>query len=502
MLIKLNGYSAAVAIGLATVVSVGCSSESNPKPVNAELKPVSTEMESLRWGNCENATQFQCAELEVPMDHSQIDGEKITLALIRKPASGQRIGSLLFNPGGPGGSGVDLIKTFGELNSIPSGVLADYDVVGFDPRGVGGSTPVDCAEFGLDEINGYPVGLEAVRDMHAQITEFSAACVNKNGAYLQQLGSLNVVRDMESIRIALGEDKLNFIGYSYGTRLAALYLQEYPVSSGRMVLDGNVHPDSAVTRLVREALPAFQSNLRLLMSQCTLTDAACDVDQLMSKLASRINELATDPASQAEFEALGELVVAGIEDPEFGALVADPIISYLNTGDIGVLQEFTEFLQALGGDSEQSDDSEQSNEDNETAQIAVLCADDAYRPSDTSLVELADELNQISDVLAEAHLTLAAVCSAWPEALEPLPVIGTSIAPLSLVIGGTTDAQTPIEWSEIMAQAIGGHFIRSEHPGHTAVFTGKSECLDDVVEKFLQDGLAPAVAECGEEGDS
>lgn len=447
----------------------------------------------VSWSACEEGATLECANIEVPMNYSDTAGEKISLALIRKPAPAEtRRGALLFNPGGPGGSGVELIQSFEEEASIPASVLAAYDIVGFDPRGVGGSTPVDCSELQDADIDAYPTTDDAVRELHQLLSELATGCVNKEGAYLQQLGSMNVVRDMDEIRRAMGEDELNFIGYSYGTRLAALYLQTYPQHSGRIVLDGSVLPNSSVTQLISESLPSLQSNLRLFLSQCTNTDPDCNVDQLITRLTDRVSALSNDDteAGQEEFEVFGELVVISAQEPEFGLFAADAIIEYLNSYDVGVLEQFIQLLDALGQDFEDDDS------DGVTAQTAVMCADDAYRPTADELITLLTQMNTVSDPFAEAQLAVAGLCAGWPQAIEPLAPIATSTAPMSIVIGGTTDAQTPVQWSETMAQAIGGTYIRSEHPGHTVVFTDQSECVDDLVEQFLADGLAPAVTQC------
>ncbi|MEM7257278.1 MAG: alpha/beta fold hydrolase, partial [Pseudomonadota bacterium] len=356
----------------------------------------------------------------------------------------------------------------------------------------GGSTAVDCSDLQADDFDAYPTTDDALRALHQSISDLAAACSNKVGAYLQQLGSMNVVRDMDEIRRAMGEDKLNFIGYSYGTRLAGLYLQTYPQHSGRIVLDGSVLPDSALTPLVTESLPAMQSNLRLFLSQCTNTDPGCSVDQLIARLTDRVEALRNDnnDASQVEFDVLGELVVLSTQEPDFGLFAADAVIEYLNSYDVAVLERFTQLLDALDEDMDDDDS------DSETAQTAVMCADDAYRPTADDLITLLAQMNNLSDPFAEAQIGLAGLCAGWPQAVEPLAPIATSTAPLSIVIGGTTDAQTPVQWSETMAQAIGGTYIRSEHTGHTVVFTDQSECVDDLVEQFLLDGLAPTVTQC------
>lgn len=430
------------------------------------------------------------------MDYSQPDGEKITLSLIRKPsASEDSKGALLFNPGGPGGSGIEHIEILHQIETIPDSILSTYDIVGFDPRGVGQSTPVSCGEFGLDEFENYPKDAAAINVLHDQYASFASACREKYGSYLQHLGSINVVRDMDEIREAMGEDRLNFIGYSYGTRLAALYLQEFPNSSGRIILDASLHPEPSLERLVRESLPVYQSNIRFSVAQCVAFDSNCDVYGLMSVLETRVNTLSADQSvdAQLEFSMLFQLLAIIAEDPTIGMLAASAMYDYLTTLDASVLVEASTQLEQLGITGDESDI------DDETMVSAVICADDAFRPTRDSLVNLLGPFNELSDIAAEAQIAQAAICVNWPASLEPLAAIATSTAPLSLVIGGTTDAPTPSAWSKAMAQAIGGFYIRSEHSGHTVVFTNSSACIDSIVEQFLLDGLAPSQTQCDEE---
>lgn len=472
------------AVTIAASASIGCSSNNSSTSA--------TNQSSLDWVQCDSVEALECTELEVPMDYAQTDGEKITLSLIRKPSTGDnKLGALFFNPGGPGGSGVEFLEQFHDIDAIPDSIFAAYDIVSFDPRGIGNSTAVDCSEFGSGDFEAYPSDEADINLLQAQYTSHANNCLAKYGSYLQQLGSLNVVRDMEEMRKAMGEEKLNFIGYSYGTRLAALYLQEYPTTSGRIVLDASMHPDPSILGLTQEALPSMQSSIRSVIAQCANFDTNCDVDALMATLATRLATLSDDTSipAQFEFSLLGEILISSIEEPEFGLFAAESIYNYLISLDVAVLIQFNEQLEQLGYDGD--DDA-----DNDTAFYAVMCADDAIRPSQSSIVDLLDPFNQVSDIAAEVQIAQAAICTNWPEAINPLPVIASGIAPLSIVIGGTTDAQTPLSWSQEMAQAIGGVFITSDHPGHTVVFNGASSCIDTIVEQFLIDGLAPAETQC------
>ncbi len=453
--------------------------------------PVVEEPDVLIWRSCTTGSTLQCAELKVPTAYDDESAGEITIGLNRLQATTQPArGSLLFNPGGPGGSGTDLLESFAEADALPGSIRAAFDLVGFDPRGIGESTPLECEEFGLDELNDYPTNRADIDEFVAQMTQITAQCQEKYGDYLLQLGSLNVVRDMNSIRQALQEDKLHFIGYSYGTRLAGLYLQNFPEHSGQIVLDGSIKPDSAVLPLVEGSLPVLQSNFESLLAQCTRVTPECNVDDLLQRLEDKVETFVADENSD-EFGLVGQLVLLGAQDPEFGDFLVAPLVSYLINDDIQVLEDFVTFLNDQGVQLAEEDDG-----DGAAAQLAVLCADDAARPTADELDEALQRFNSQSDLFAEASLPLAASCTGWPDAIEPLPIITTRTAPESLVIGGTTDAQTPLAWSEEMATSIGGYYLPSSHDGHTSVFNGRSDCVDEIVVDFLLNNQLPESGDC------
>ncbi len=394
---------------------------------------------SLIWRSCTNDSALECATLKVSRDYNNEQAGQINIALNRLPAIDQpAVGSLLFNPGGPGGSGVEVLEILTEVETIPESVRQQYDLIGFDPRGIGGSTPVECSEFGIEDIGIYLRTTDDIESFVQDSTDIASRCSEKYGDYLQQLGSLNVVRDMESIRIALGDDKLNFIGYSYGTRLAALYLQTYPDNSGAFVLDGSLLPVSTVAPLTEGALPAMQRNLEAMLQQCTRTDPDCQPEVLQQLLIDKV-EILLNEGDESEFELVGELVLSGTQEPVLGSLLIAPLMQYLQQGDTSGLQVL---VQLLNSPADVNEDEEDDDDDSTTAQNAVLCADDAHRPTVTELTDALPRYNALSDLFAEAYLGQAGVCVGWPESIEPLPLIATGTAPASLVIGGTSDAQT------------------------------------------------------------
>jgi pimeloyl-ACP methyl ester carboxylesterase len=447
-----------------------------------------TPVDALVWRSCEARPNLECTTLKVPMDYTRDASEEITLGINRLPALEQPArGSILVNPGGPGGSGMALVEALSETDSIPSRIRNAFDIVGFDPRGIGRSTPVDCSEFASDGASIYLVDRAAIASYANEAIAVVQACADKYGSYLQQLGSRNVVRDMDEIRIALNEDTLNFIGYSYGSRLAGLYLQHYPETSGSLILDASMSPVSQVMTLTEQALPAMQKNLFAMLAQCDQFAEACNADDLHQQLIAKANSL-RDAGNAEEADLLTEVVVLAIQSPELGDFLIGPLLTYLQTDDYS---EIEVTLNLFGFDEE-----DLQGEDDETATLAVLCADDASRPTVDELEAALSRFNNVSDLLAESSVAQAASCVGWPQALEPLPEITTRNAPTSLVIAGASDANTPQRWSEEMASSIGGYLVVSEHRGHTGVFTEVSDCLDEIAEQFLLEQKLPDTDRC------
>jgi len=465
---------------LSTLLIVACSS-SDPTP-----EPRS----NLVWRSCTDGAALECAELRVPRNYNTAADDEITIAINRLKASAQPAsGVLLLNPGGPGASGKELLQVLSEFDSIPDSVRNKYDLIGFDPRGVGQSTPVDCREFGIDDLDHYVADRNDIDELVIAAGAAASECYGKYGDYLQQLGSLNVARDMDKIRESLNQGTINFLGYSYGTRLGALYLEHFPDKSGAFILDASMKPGPEVIPLIEGSLPQMQRNLENILLQCARVTAECVPQELHAQLISRISEL-SQLEENSEFELLGELIQLGAQEPAAGDFLVGPLVSYLQTGDAQVLQNFKNFAETqLGSPNEDGDDSV-------TAEVAVMCADDANRPTADTLEQTLSLFNQSSDIFAEATLHLAASCVGWPESIEPLSASNTSDAPASLVIGGINDAQTPTQWSEEMAAAIGGVYVQSLHDGHTVVFTGQSECIDSVAENFLIDNSLPEGTNC------
>ena len=452
----------------------------------------------IDWQPCSTDANLDCATLEVPLIHDSTDTRTLSISLNRLSSTGTSPRLLMLNPGGPGGSGTEALELINRIDAIPEKLREAFDLVGFDPRGVGGSESIDCSEFLTDAMTAeYVATRSELVTLAADTTAFSAACVEKYGDRLNWFGSNQVVRDMDLIRASYGADKLDFLGFSYGTRLAALYLQRFPETSGRMILDGALAPDSSLSFLVEGSAVAYQSNLQRLFQACELTANDCDPSTIEATLQTRIaTSIANnDPA----FGVFVSLLALAAREIDFGDIAAAPLLDYIVNGDATVLENFVTFLETT--DIDFGDEGVDNNAIT-TIQRAVLCADDPIRASVDDLESTLATLNAVSDTAAEVLVgSLSTLCTGWPASVDPVPLIATSQAPVSLIIGGTSDVQTPGIWAPLLGDAIGGQVLMSDHSGHTVFLSQENACVEDAGLNFLLEGTLPETTFCEREAD-
>lgn len=447
----------------------------------------STVESSLLFEPCEDGSALECAVFEVPLIHDSTDNRQISIDVARLPGIGDGPHEpLLLNEGGPG-SGIEVLRDFAESSVIPFSIRQRYDIIGFDQRGVGSSLRVDCDELGNAESIEYPRNQVDVMTLVDDANLLADACSAEYSDQLQWVGSNAVVQDMDIMRSMLNTPKLNIIGTSFGTRITALYLERFPSTSGRIILDAPLPPHGLIDSLLLETAAAQQGSFELMLNACGTAFPDCDRAVIESAFVARVNSL-LDGGDQDTFNAIFTLMSIGIEESQDGELIAPLLIDYVISGDptnmFSVIQEF--------GLDEDEEDQDGDVNDSITLERAVVCADDAARPSVASLVTKLGLLNESSDFFAEATLPLAASCVGWPEALDPVTDIRTTDAPATLVIGGLGDVRTPINWAVETAEAIGGVLITSGHQGHTTVFTRENNCVDSLVVDFLLEGTLPA----------
>ncbi len=462
--------------------------------VAAELLPFYGQ--TLTWSDC-GSTGFDCTSVTAPLDwENPSSGQTIELSVVRHQASGTPLGSLLTNPGGPGASGVELIRDSLDF-AVGSDLIDNYDVIGFDPRGVGDSTAVAC--FDASDMDSYlydiPAGTRGSDEWEQELLDahqaFADACEANSGGILPYITTINSARDMDLLRAVLGDTQLNYLGYSYGTFLGATYAELYPEKAGRLVLDGAIDPATSGYEVSATQAVGFESALRAYMQNCLDTDGCPfngTVDDGMADLAALLASADRTPFDNGDGRRMGaDALMTGI----IAALYSEDSWPYLTQGLSEILEgdPYTMFYLAdfYNGRDESGNYLDNSSE----AFRAYNCMD--YPAENDPDAEAAANAE-----IAAGAPTVAPYwsgpdsCSVWP-----YPPTGTrgeihaeGAGPI-LVVGTTNDPATPYEWSEALADQLDeGVLITRVGEGHTGYNKGNS-CVDDAVEAFFLDDTVP-----------
>jgi pimeloyl-ACP methyl ester carboxylesterase len=440
----------------------------------------------------------QCGHLTVPVDYSKPQGGSADLALVRFPATGDKIGSLVINPGGPGGSGVDL--AFGLVTALPAEVRQRFDLVGFDPRGVGSSTPelrcnsdADNDAARADPMVDYsPGGIAHIEDTEKA---FVQRCVDKMGKdFLANVGTANVVKDLDALRGALGDEKLTYLGYSYGTAIGRAYAEAYPDKVRAMILDGAVDPDQDSIQANIAQTAGFQKAFNDFAADCA-KDAGCalgtDPAKATAVYRGLVDPLVAKPVPSADGRQLGYGdAVTGTQMALYSPALWRQLrsgLSELAKGEGGALLDLAD--QYLQRDSQ----GHYSNAND--ALVAINCVD---HPPVTDPARVADEDRQIREVapfLSYGTFTGAApldACAFWPvpPTSAPHPVSVRGLPPV-LVVSTTDDPATPYQAGVDLAGQLGAGLLTFKGTQHTVVYQG-DRCVDDAATSYLVDGKLPA----------
>ena len=477
--------------------------ETDPTPTPTTDEPDTTIDEpqessgTLDWSPCEDAgntaVSLECATLQVPLDHGKPDGEQIDIAVARSAATGaaaDRIGSLVFNPGGPGGSG---IESLGFIPLIMSAdILQRFDLVSFDPRGVGASTALVCDNDLDDEVTLLAADDDAgwqelLEDAATQLD----TCTDASISLAPYVGTNNAARDMDLLRAALGDDGLSYVGYSYGTRLGATYAELFPKNVRALVLDAAVKPSRDSAELDREQGGGFDRALENFAAACD-ADVDCLLQELgptlevIGALESEIADVGSFPTddpdrtlSPGEFS-LG--IAAALYSKESWPFLASALYTAETEQDGSLLQVLGDSLAGRQPDG--------TYDNSQVANGFINCADDPARPDADEQRALTDEAAELSTYFAD-FLRASAGCLGITPAIDPL-VIGpaTGAAPI-VVIGSTGDPATPFEWSQQLAASLDSAVLYTvEAEGHTAY--GSIECVQGEIDAYLLELIVPA----------
>ncbi|MFI9293271.1 alpha/beta fold hydrolase [Streptomyces gardneri] len=479
----------ALVAGTVTVLPAGPADAAEPTP-----RP----LPRLAWTGC--ATQaypkLQCATLKVPLDHDDPAGRSITLALTRVPHTAKTFqGPLLVNPGGPGGSGRTMAGYVAA--SLPPKVAAEYDVIGFDPRGVGRSEPaLDCrpGHFAPVRPDSVPLGADAEKAAVERAQAFAEACGDKYADVLPYIDTVSTARDVDAIREALGAPKVNYLGYSYGTYLGAVYARLYPDRVRRMALDSVVNPHGVWYEDNIAQDYAFDTRHKDFMAWVARQNA--------------VYKLGTDPAAvEAAWyrmrDALREAPAGGKVGPGeledtflpggyyngYWPRLASAFSSYVNDGDAAPL---TEAYEKYG-------EADASADNGYSVYTSVQCRDAAW-PRDWNVWR-----KDSWDVHAKAPFSTwnnawyNAPCAFWPvPALTPPDVTNDQLPPV-LILQATEDAATPYEGAVALHRLVrGSSLVVEEGGGNHGVTLGGNDCLDDHLAAYLATGTVPRAEDGGE----
>ncbi|MFI9331251.1 alpha/beta hydrolase [Kitasatospora sp. NPDC052868] len=462
------------------------------------------------WTTC---GELQCATLTVPMDYAHPEtGQTFTLPLARSVTAdpAQRIGSLVFNPGGPGESGVEQLKS-GGLSSFGERTRARFDIVSFDPRGVAGSKPaVDCGSSDSADqdqpasdatsTSVYPkTGAErsaALADAEKQ----AAACKARSGAILPHVGTLDAARDLDVLRAALGDEKLSYLGWSYGTYLGTVYGELFPHRVRALVLDGAVDPSLDWSEAALQQSKAFRKSVDDYARQCaTVVHDACPaptpegIHKVITDLHRRTAKHPLPIKGTTERLDQNMLLTAltkSMYSPESQWQDLSEALRAARGGDGTKLAEIagpgiSGQSDSTGSGSDPGGSAEQAPDNSSVAITAVNCLDQPHPRDSQPYWELLERADREAGVFGTSAVLAELTCKDWPAGQQQPHRVNAEGLPPALVVGTTGDPATPYQWSQgLAAQLPGGMLLTFKGPGHTA-YGRSNACVNDAVDAYL-----------------
>jgi pimeloyl-ACP methyl ester carboxylesterase len=462
------------------------------------------------WGNCERFVsdaylpKAQCTTVPVPIDDANPDGAQANLAVIRVPARGDRIGVLLMNPGGPGASAVDLVVSFADTLS-DTAITEHFDLVGFDPRGVGHSTPeLRCRTDAERDawrrepmVDYSPAGVAAIE---AISKAFAGKCADRLGKpFLAGVGTASAARDMDAVRAALGEEKINYLGFSYGTELGTAYLERFPERVRTMVLDGAIDPTRDPLESVVEQMAGFQVAFNDYAADCASSPACplgTDPAQFVTRYRQLVDPLVAEPAATSDPRGLS---YSDALTGTINALYTPQYWKYLTSGLLGLQRgDGADDLLLLADDYEGRDDDGRYGS-GQDAFNAIRCVDSPTPADPAAWAEVDRQIRQRAPFLSYGQFTGFAprdLCAFWPVPPTSSPHQASPAQAGSVVVVSTThDPATPYQAGVDLARQLKAPLITYDATQHTAVFDGDA-CVDDAVTRYLVDQTVPGNLFC------
>mgnify|MGYP000733847831 FL=1 len=468
-----------------------------PKPIESASVPQGDGLDGyyaqqLEWSECSDG--FECSSFSVPIDYANPADGAMQISVIRKLATGTAQGSLVLNPGGPGGSGIEY-TTYAEY-VVSDTLRENFDIVGFDPRGVGFSTPVECLDDEQTEeyiaLDGSPDDQTEIDQAQAMSELFAQSCATNSPDTYKFLDTISAARDVDILRALLGDEKLNWLGKSYGTFLGATYADLFPERVGRMLLDGAIDPTLTNEKLSFGQALGFELALTRFVDDC-VTKSDCPLSASgaagVSEVGDLLIELDANPISLDDgrlfTQAMGTLgVVGSLYDKQYGWPELRTNLGLAFDDDFSGLASSVDFYTGR-----QSDGSYKDNSNDAIA--AVNCLDRPDRATTEETAALASEWKKVAPNFGEYLAWSNISCSYWQAEATGVPKeITAPGTPTILVVGTVNDPATPYAWSQALATQLSkGVLLTLDGDGHTAYYQG-SKCIDEIVDNFYLTGEA------------
>ena len=453
----------------------------------------------VQWGSCTEQlaalASLRCGRLEVPLDHDDPDGPTIELELARAASKGsaeERIGSLVINPGGPGASGVEFLA--GAAQMMPSSITDRFDLVSFDPRGVGASSPVSCIDDDdkAESLEGdlTPDDPDEVAEAVEEQEALLEGCRERSAELLEHMGTADVAADLDLIREAIGDEQLTYLGYSYGTAIGAAYATMFPGSSRALVLDGSVSPGASEEEIALAQAQGFDTTYAHFVERCN-TSADCPLGPDAAAAITEVRtRLATDPVRSDSEHGTRELgpdqfdlaLATALYDTSLWGTTATAIAQIDDSG-ADVLWTLIDRQTGRRADGTFDNSTE--------ARTIVNCSDTAERPTVDQAEATAGRIRAAAPTFGEALGWATLSCVGWPQAATPMPELTGAGAPPVLVVGTLGDPATPYVWSQQMSDALESAVLLTyEGDGHTAFLRG-GQCNEDAVVAYRVELTVP-----------
>ncbi|MFJ8566065.1 alpha/beta hydrolase [Streptomyces sp. NPDC093514] len=468
-----------------------------PSLTAAALRPYYAQ--KLTWREC-GVPGFECSTMKAPLDYAHPgSGQDVDIAVARRKATGpgKRLGSLLVNPGGPGGSGIGYLQAYAGIG-YPAAVRAQYDMVSFDPRGVERSNPVECLDGpAMDkytQVDQTPDDAAERAELVAAFKEFAAGCEKNAQRVLPHVSTVEAARDMDLLRAVLGDEKLTYVGASYGTLLGATYADLFPDRVGRLVLDGAMDPARPALELNRDQTEGFETAFTSFAKDCA-KQADCplgkgDPDAVAARLKEFFRKVDAQPVPSGDPKRpLGESlattgVIAALYDESAWPQLREALSSAMNGDGSGLLSLADSYY-------EREADGKYANL--MFANAAVNCIDQPPAFTGPEAVDSALPSFEKASPVFGAGLAWASLnCTYWPvKATGKARELTAKGAPPIVVVGTTRDPATPYKWAQALAgQLDSGTLLTYDGDGHTAYGRG-SDCIDTAINRYLLEGKPP-----------